>query len=343
MLTRRSVVHGFVGSAFIVVAAQSDAENCEPIRACDATRDCTPVDKRDCEPHWGCDYKPWEFLAKAACETNKGQYKATCELAKDAQNKLYLAQRPLCEAQKSAEKLDCERIKSLERLACEAGLAGPWRCTAQEVMLEVRTTKQKSLTDFEEQAAFISTPLKTATGQLAWRDTACIGYGVGVPYVNSQRSNDGFCTLDVKLLSFSIEGEQKPPGDRYIRLEILPGGRGAALCASQTISKLNTVKFSGPIKRDKHFPGQRWLEVHVTDDFELVPSASATTMQTPAREASPPIQYVVRRGDSLVRIAQSQYASKEWYPLYRVNSAKIKNPDLIYPDQVLVFPSEGSK
>lgn len=232
------------------------AENCEPIRACDSTRDCTPVDNRDCEPHWNCPNCQWYQIGcdaqRVGCEADKKRYKDQCEAAKAAQNATYAAARPACEGQKTAEKTDCERVKTTERLACEAGLAGPWRCSAQEVMLQLRTAPQEALTDFDELAGAVTTPIKNASGQLSWRDTACIGSGIGIPYRNSQRSTDGFCTIDVKLTNFSIEGVVKPRGDRFIRLEVHPGGAGASLCAAQTISPRDTISFSGPIRKDRH-------------------------------------------------------------------------------------------
>jgi hypothetical protein len=221
-------------------------------------------------------------VRKGGCEADKGRYKSQCEVAKAAQNRLYEADKAACETQKAAEKLDCERIKSQMKLACEAGLDGPFSCSPDEVLGQVRNDQQEGLTDFDELSGAITTPIKKAGGQLSWRETACPGGGVGVPYRNSQRSTDGFCTLDVRLETFNVAGHEIPPGIHYLRLELLPGGAAAALCAQRTISTLDRVRFGGPVKIDKHFPGHRWLEVHVTDDFQLIssPAPSAPSAAT---------------------------------------------------------------
>ena len=327
----------------VVFSGTALAENCEPLRNCDATRDCSlQVDTRDCEPHWGCDCQWYDHrCSKLLCEADKARFKSQCEIGKAAQNAGYAIARATCETQKSAEKLDCERIKAKERVACEAGLAGPWRCSAQEVMLQVRTQKQKKLTDFEEFSAYIVTPwIKNPLGQLAWRDTACVGYGVGIPYINSQNSTDGFCTIDVELISFVIDGLQKPPGPRYIRLEVLLGGKASQLCRSRTISTLDLIRFSGPIRRDWH-PSERWLEVHLTDDLQILPKDAPIPPPNPnVPSAGEPqvTSYTVKKGDSLSRVAQATYGGQYWRRVYLANRARIRNPDLIFPGQLLILP-----
>jgi len=47
----------------------------------------------------------------------------------------------------------------------------------------------------------------------------------------------------------------------------------------------------------------------------------------------------VRRGDSLWRISRRHLGNgKKWAAFYKANKAKIDNPDLIYPGQVLILP-----
>jgi nucleoid-associated protein YgaU len=49
---------------------------------------------------------------------------------------------------------------------------------------------------------------------------------------------------------------------------------------------------------------------------------------------------VVIRGDSLWRISQSTYGHGKLYPtIYSANRNKIRDPDLIYPDQIFVLPN----
>jgi murein DD-endopeptidase MepM/ murein hydrolase activator NlpD len=49
--------------------------------------------------------------------------------------------------------------------------------------------------------------------------------------------------------------------------------------------------------------------------------------------------YVVKKGDSLSKIAMQFYGSYDrWNDIYEANKDQIKNPDLIYPDQEFVIP-----
>ena len=65
-----------------------------------------------------------------------------------------------------------------------------------------------------------------------------------------------------------------------------------------------------------------------------------------AKEASQqntePVQsnsYTVRSGDCLWFIAKSSYGDPyKWSQIFNSNTDKITNPDLIYPNQVLVLP-----
>ena len=57
--------------------------------------------------------------------------------------------------------------------------------------------------------------------------------------------------------------------------------------------------------------------------------------------AEKPTKYVVRRGDSLWRIAGKVYHNPlKWPRIYRANKDKIKNPNRIYANQVLVIPQD---
>ena len=46
-------------------------------------------------------------------------------------------------------------------------------------------------------------------------------------------------------------------------------------------------------------------------------------------------QYTVRSGDTLAKIAAAQHVTGGWRALYRLNSAKLGNPNLIFPGQRL--------
>lgn len=51
--------------------------------------------------------------------------------------------------------------------------------------------------------------------------------------------------------------------------------------------------------------------------------------------------YVVKPGDTLRKIADAHYASEScWQIIFHRNQTQIKNPDLIYPGQLLVLPDK---
>jgi nucleoid-associated protein YgaU len=69
-------------------------------------------------------------------------------------------------------------------------------------------------------------------------------------------------------------------------------------------------------------------------DFSDVQSGSSST--APSAE---PSTYTVKSGDSLSKIAKHLYGDADkWHAIYEANRDKIKNPDLIYPGEVLTLP-----
>ena len=74
-------------------------------------------------------------------------------------------------------------------------------------------------------------------------------------------------------------------------------------------------------------------------DFSDVQSGSSSTAPAPAASAPAGRTYTVVSGDSLSKIAKHQYGdSAKWHAIFEANRDKIKNPDLIYPGQVLTIP-----
>lgn len=69
-------------------------------------------------------------------------------------------------------------------------------------------------------------------------------------------------------------------------------------------------------------------------DFSDVQSGSSSTAPS-----AKPTTYTVKSGDSLSKIAKHLYGDADkWHAIYEANKDKIKNPDLIYPGEVLTLP-----
>ena len=82
---------------------------------------------------------------------------------------------------------------------------------------------------------------------------------------DAAHSSDKFYTVDVKLVSFSIQGRQAG-GDRFLRIEIEPSGGAHPYAAHHALKNGDRIRFAGPILIDTDLPSP-FLEVHPIDDF----------------------------------------------------------------------------
>jgi nucleoid-associated protein YgaU len=75
-------------------------------------------------------------------------------------------------------------------------------------------------------------------------------------------------------------------------------------------------------------------------DFSNVQGGSSST--APRDRVDVEVRrYTVVSGDSLSRIAKREYGdAQKWRQIYEANREHIKDPDLIYPGQVLTIPAE---
>jgi nucleoid-associated protein YgaU len=71
-------------------------------------------------------------------------------------------------------------------------------------------------------------------------------------------------------------------------------------------------------------------------DFSDVQSGGSSTAPAPAQAAR---THTVVKGDSLSKIAKRVYGdAQQWRRIYDANRDIVKDPDLIYPGQVLKLP-----
>ena len=74
-------------------------------------------------------------------------------------------------------------------------------------------------------------------------------------------------------------------------------------------------------------------------DFSDVRSGSSSTASGSTPASGSRRTYTVVAGDSLSKIAKRTYGdANRWRVIYELNKDIIKNPDLIYPGQVLTLP-----
>jgi len=70
-------------------------------------------------------------------------------------------------------------------------------------------------------------------------------------------------------------------------------------------------------------------------DFSDVKAGSSSVSLDPKDQRT----YTVVKGDSLSKIAKDLLGdARKWRAIYELNKDQIKNPDLIYPGQVLKLP-----
>ncbi len=86
--------------------------------------------------------------------------------------------------------------------------------------------------------------------------------------------------------------------------------------------------------------GKVLARAEVPFDNEVSPAGQTpVTAETPAAEKVEPTTVEVRRGDNLWRIAERVFGKGARYTaIYRANESQIRDPDLIYPGQILTIP-----
>jgi nucleoid-associated protein YgaU len=119
------------------------------------------------------------------------------------------------------------------------------------------------------------------------------------------------------------------PGDTLSGIALAYYGNGNLW---PTIYNANTDKIANP----------HWIYPNQQLVIPAVAGAGSTTQSiSPARPQAAQgtiRQYTVKSGDTLSGIAYNIYGNANWQALYQANAGQIRNPDLIYPGQVLAIP-----
>lgn len=139
------------------------------------------------------------------------------------------------------------------------------RCNPARTIRRLSRKPQEGLDIIQVAAAALTTPFKKM-GLWGWRDTGCDATVVGVPVRDAQHSSGGFYTIDLRLVSFEVEGKVAGSG-RFLRIEISPDTKAQEVASSTSITPASTLRLSGPVVIDEDGP---FLEVHPGDDFHLV-------------------------------------------------------------------------
>ena len=93
--------------------------------------------------------------------------------------------------------------------------------------------------------------------------------------------------------------------------------------------------------------GEAMYDVLKPASKPAAPPARAPVLRQPAPQPSvqtwqkpkPPVSHTVKSGDTMWDIAKTQSGGRwTWQELAKANADQVKNPDLIYPGQVLHFP-----
>jgi nucleoid-associated protein YgaU len=74
-------------------------------------------------------------------------------------------------------------------------------------------------------------------------------------------------------------------------------------------------------------------------DFSNVRAGGSSTAPAADQTSATSRTYIVVSGDSLSKIAKREYGdAQKWHQIYEANRDIIKDPDLIYPGQILRLP-----
>jgi hypothetical protein len=142
-------------------------------------------------------------------------------------------------------------------------------CNARWVLNHLGTRSEPSLSAFDRDSGFFTTPLKRL-GFGGWVDTACFAVASGAPVRTAQHSTDGFWTIDIRLRSMTIRGQDAGSG-RFVRIEVEPGTPAHRVVARRPPRRGEALLFQGRVLIDTHH-GEELIEVHPYDPIRFLPN-----------------------------------------------------------------------
>lgn len=102
------------------------------------------------------------------------------------------------------------------------------------------------------------------------------------------------------------------------------------------------VELGKPAKAEKEVSTDTSYTEESVIPQEEYKQSSQVAIITPQETKVPTVKtYVVKKGDTLEKIAARPEIygdKKKWYKIFKANKDKIKQPDKIYPGQVLIIP-----
>jgi nucleoid-associated protein YgaU len=139
----------------------------------------------------------------------------------------------------------------------------------------------------------------------------------------------------IKSVGAKLHGasEEKPAAPEVLKQEVVKQGLPADKIDIAVAGSVVTVtgKAASTEEAEK-------IALTVGNSMGVSQVANNIVVEKPAPEAK---MYTVQKGDNLSKIAEAVYGkgkANEYHRIFNANKPMLKNPDLIYPGQVLRIP-----
>lgn len=107
---------------------------------------------------------------------------------------------------------------------------------------------------------------------------------------------------------------------------------------TEKAGEVGDIYYSIELKRYKLYSAKKVIVVNTSTNAAAKKSVIKTTSSRPSNKTTPKTHTVVS-GDTLWKIAKKYLNSgSRWKEIYNLNKSIIKNPEMIYPGQVLKLP-----